>query len=65
MLLNDRARDRFTFTLEIHIHVYTMERQYLPHILQDSMFVSDAQDLQIIRHRPTLLLVSEPACTVM
>ncbi len=25
--------------------VYTMERQYLPHILQDQMLVSGAQDL--------------------
>ncbi len=33
-----------------------MERQNLPHILQD-MFVSGAQDLQIIRHRPHLSLL--------
>ncbi len=37
----------FTFTFEIRDHtnsVYTMERQNLPHILQDQMLVS-AQDL--------------------
>ncbi len=38
----------FYFHFEIHDRtnsVYTMERQYLPHILQDQMFVSGAQDL--------------------
>ncbi len=52
-----RARDHFIFTLEIRDHVYTVEWQHLPHILQD-YFVSGAQDLQIIHHRSTLLLVS-------
>ncbi len=39
---------RFTFTFEIRDRtnsVYTMERQYLPHILQDQIFVSGARDL--------------------
>ncbi len=38
----------FTFSFEIRdrtYSVYTMERQYLPHILQDQMLVSGAQDL--------------------
>ncbi len=38
----------FTFTFEVHdrtYSVYTMERQYLPHILEDRMLVSGAQDL--------------------
>ncbi len=38
----------FTFTFEIRdrtFSVYTMERQYLPHIWQDQMLVSGAQDL--------------------
>ncbi len=45
----------FTFTFEIRDHkcsLYTTERQYLLHILLDEMFVSGAQDLQIIRHCP-------------
>ncbi len=46
--LLSNARSRFTFTFEIRDRtnsVYTMERQYLPHILQDQMLVSGAQDL--------------------
>ncbi len=42
------ARLHFTFTLEIRDRtnsVYAMERQYLPHILQDQMLVSGVQDL--------------------
>ncbi len=38
----------FHFHFEIRDHtnsVYTVERQYLPHILQDQMLVSGAQDL--------------------
>ncbi len=37
----------FTFTFEIHLtySVCTMDQQYLPHILQDQMLVSGAQDL--------------------
>ncbi len=38
----------FYFHFEIRDHtnsVYTMEQQYLSHILQDQMFVSGAQDL--------------------
>ncbi len=37
-----------TFTFEIRDRtnsVYTLERQYLPHILQDQMLVSGARDL--------------------
>ncbi len=46
--LLSNARSLFTFTFEIRDRtnfVYTMERQYLPHILQDQMRVSGAQDL--------------------
>ncbi len=45
---NARSLFSFTFTFEICDRtnsVYTMERQYLPHILQDQMLVSGAQDL--------------------
>ncbi len=42
----------FKCTIAFYFHfrdrtnsVYTMERQYLPHILQDQMLVSGAQDL--------------------
>ncbi len=38
--------------------VYTMERQYLRHILQDQMLVSGAQDLLIIRHHPQSSLLT-------
>ncbi len=41
-----------------------MERQYLPHILQDQMLVSGAQDLQIIHHL-SVYVVSEILCTAM
>ncbi len=54
LLLNAQSLFSFTYTFEIRdrtYSIYTMERQNLPHILQD-MFVSGAQDLQIIRHRP-------------
>ncbi len=37
-----------TFTFDIRdrtYSVYTMERQYLPHILQDQKLISGAQDL--------------------
>ncbi len=40
--------NRFYFRFEIRDRtnsVYTMERQNLPHILQDQMLVSGAQDL--------------------
>ncbi len=46
--LLSNARSLFTFTFKIHDRmnsVYTMERQYLPHILQDQMLVSGVQDL--------------------
>ncbi len=70
LLLNARSLFSFTFTFRdsrSHVLCYTMERQYLPHILQDQMFVSGAQDLQIIRHRPpySVYVVSEFLCTVM
>ncbi len=42
----------FKCTIAFYFHfrfptysVYTMEQQYLPHILQDQMLVSGAQDL--------------------
>ncbi len=38
LLLNARSLFSFTFTFDIRdrtYSVYTMERQYLPHILQD------------------------------
>ncbi len=46
--LLSNAQSLFSFTFAIHVRthsVYTMERQYLPHILQDQMLVSGAQDL--------------------
>ncbi len=46
--LLSNAQSTFTFTFEIHDRtnsVYTMEQQYLPHILQDQMLVGGAQDL--------------------
>ncbi len=57
------ARPFYSHFGDSRSHVYTMEWQYLLHALQ-VYFVSGAQDLQIIRHRPTLLLLSETACTV-
>ncbi len=36
-----------------------MERQYLPHILHDWMFVSGAEDLQTIRHGPRSSLLTQ------
>ncbi len=54
LLLNARLLFSFTFTFEIRdrtYSVYITERQYLPHILQDQMFVSGSEDLQTIRHR--------------
>ncbi len=48
MKLLSNAQSRFTFAFEIGEHtysVYTMDLQYLPHILQDQMLVSGAQDL--------------------
>ncbi len=48
LLSNARSLFTFTFAFEIRnrmYSVYTMERQYLPHILQDQMLVSGAQDL--------------------
>ncbi len=44
----ETASYSFTFAFEIHdrtYSIYTMERRYLPHILQDQMLVSGAQDL--------------------
>ncbi len=48
--LLSNAQSLFTFTFAFKIcgrtySVYTMEWQYLPHILQDQMLVSGAQDL--------------------
>ncbi len=48
LFLNAQLLFSFTFTFEIRnrmYSVYTMEWQYLPHILQDQMIVSGAQDL--------------------
>ncbi len=50
--LLSNARSTFTFTFPFAFetrvrmnYVYTMERQYLPCILQDQMLVGGAQDL--------------------
>ncbi len=48
---------------DLRSHVYTMERQYTTHFTR--LDVCAQEDLQIIRHHPTLLLVSETACTVI
>ncbi len=48
LLSNARSLFTFTFTFDIRDRthsVYTMERQYLPNILQGQMLVSGAQDL--------------------
>ncbi len=59
------VRDSFTFTLEIHDHMLILWIGGIYHTFDKiKMFVSGAQDLQIIHH-PTLLLVSETACAVL
>ncbi len=46
LLSNARLLYRFTFEIRDRTNsVYTMEKQYLPHIWQDQMLVSGAQDL--------------------
>ncbi len=64
LLSNAQLLFRITFTFKIRDRTYSvynmelyMERQYLPNILQDWMFVSGAEDLQTICHGPQSSLV--------